>query len=120
MAKATNKALAKLTAAYPDAKVTTQAEFELGAGRPYDSLLCVFWGTGVGGGLAVATHCDLRLATPGSRFGYPIARTLGITAQTLRNHLHHINRKLRTHNRLEAVTPVAAVTQRAASLETPK
>ena len=31
----------------------------------------------VGGGLAVATHCDLRLATPGSRFGYPIARTLG-------------------------------------------
>ena len=33
-----------------------------------------------------------------------IARTLGITPQTLRNHLHHINQKLRTHNRLEAVT----------------
>ena len=33
-----------------------------------------------------------------------IARTLSISAQTLRNHLHHINRKLRTHNRLEAVT----------------
>jgi PAS domain S-box-containing protein len=33
-----------------------------------------------------------------------IARTLKISAQTLRNHLHHINRKLRTHNRLEAVT----------------
>lgn len=33
-----------------------------------------------------------------------IARTLDISAQTLRNHLHHINRKLRTHNRLEAVT----------------
>jgi enoyl-CoA hydratase/carnithine racemase len=31
----------------------------------------------VGGGLAVATHCDLRIATEGSRFGYPIARTLG-------------------------------------------
>jgi enoyl-CoA hydratase/carnithine racemase len=31
----------------------------------------------VGGGLAVATHCDLRIATAGSRFGYPIARTLG-------------------------------------------
>jgi enoyl-CoA hydratase/carnithine racemase len=31
----------------------------------------------VGGGLAVATHCDLRVATPSSRFGYPIARTLG-------------------------------------------
>ena len=34
-------------------------------------------GVCVGGGLAVAAHCDLRLATPGSRFGYPIARTLG-------------------------------------------
>lgn len=33
-----------------------------------------------------------------------IANRLGISAQTLRNHLHHINRKLRTHNRLEAVT----------------
>src|SRR4029079_8620040 len=33
-----------------------------------------------------------------------IARTLSISGQTLRNHLHHINRKLRTHNRLEAVT----------------
>jgi PAS domain S-box-containing protein len=33
-----------------------------------------------------------------------IARKLGITLQTLRNHLHHINRKLRTHTRLEAVT----------------
>lgn len=31
----------------------------------------------VGGGLAVATTCDLRVATPRSRFGYPIARTLG-------------------------------------------
>lgn len=34
-------------------------------------------GVCVGGGLAVATHCDLRIATAGSRFGYPIARTLG-------------------------------------------
>lgn len=34
-------------------------------------------GVCVGGGLAVATHCDLRICTPGSRFGYPIARTLG-------------------------------------------
>jgi PAS domain S-box-containing protein len=33
-----------------------------------------------------------------------IARELVISPQTLRNHLHHINRKLRTHNRLEAVT----------------
>jgi enoyl-CoA hydratase len=34
-------------------------------------------GVCVGGGLAVATSCDLRVATAGSRFGYPIARTLG-------------------------------------------
>jgi glucokinase len=34
-----------------DVSVATQAEFELGAGKPYDSLLGVFWGTGVGGGL---------------------------------------------------------------------
>lgn len=34
-------------------------------------------GVCVGGGLAVATHCDLRVATTASKFGYPIARTLG-------------------------------------------
>ena len=32
-----------------------------------------------------------------------VAHVLGISPQTLRNHLHHINQKLRTHNRLEAV-----------------
>jgi PAS domain S-box-containing protein len=32
-----------------------------------------------------------------------IARSLGITLQTLRNHLHHVNEKLGTHNRLQAV-----------------
>ena len=34
-----------------DVQVATDAEFELGAGKPYKSLLGVFWGTGVGGGL---------------------------------------------------------------------
>jgi glucokinase len=34
-----------------DVQVATNAEFELGAGRDYHSLLGVFWGTGVGGGL---------------------------------------------------------------------
>jgi PAS domain S-box-containing protein len=33
-----------------------------------------------------------------------ITRRLDISAQTLRNHLHRINKKLRTHSRLEAVT----------------
>lgn len=39
-------------------------------------------GVAVGGGLAVATYCDLRIATPHSRFGYPIARTLGNALST--------------------------------------
>jgi glucokinase len=34
-----------------DVQVATDAEFKLGAGRPYSSLLGVFWGTGVGAGL---------------------------------------------------------------------
>jgi glucokinase len=34
-----------------DVQVATEAEFRLGAGRPYKSLVGVFWGTGVGGGL---------------------------------------------------------------------
>jgi glucokinase len=34
-----------------DVQVATDAEFELGAGRAYDSLIGVFWGTGVGAGL---------------------------------------------------------------------
>jgi glucokinase len=34
-----------------DVQVATLAEFHLGAGKPYDSLLGVFWGTGVGGGI---------------------------------------------------------------------
>jgi glucokinase len=36
-----------------DVQVATDAEFKLGAGRPYDSLLGVFWGTGVGGGIVL-------------------------------------------------------------------
>jgi len=36
-----------------DVQVATDAEFKLGAGKPYDSLLGVFWGTGVGGGIVL-------------------------------------------------------------------
>ncbi|MFB3827129.1 MAG: PAS domain S-box protein [Bryobacteraceae bacterium] len=39
-----------------------------------------------------------------------VARDLGIGLQTLRNHLHRINQKLHTHNRLEAV--LAAIERR--------
>jgi glucokinase len=34
-----------------DVQVATEAEFELGAGKEFESLIGVFWGTGVGGGL---------------------------------------------------------------------
>lgn len=39
--------------------------------------VAVVQGWCVGGGLAIATTCDFRIATPGSKFGVPIARTLG-------------------------------------------
>jgi enoyl-CoA hydratase len=39
--------------------------------------LAVIEGWCVGGGLALATACDIRIATPESKFGVPIARTLG-------------------------------------------
>jgi enoyl-CoA hydratase len=39
--------------------------------------LAVVEGWAIGGGLAIASACDFRIATPGSRFGVPIARTLG-------------------------------------------
>jgi enoyl-CoA hydratase len=39
--------------------------------------LAVVEGWAVGAGLAIATACDVRIAREGSRFGVPIARTLG-------------------------------------------
>jgi glucokinase len=36
-----------------DVQVAIRAEHQLGAGRPYDSLLGVWWGTGVGGGVII-------------------------------------------------------------------
>lgn len=36
-----------------DVQVATEAEFHLGAGREFQSLIGVFWGTGVGGGLVL-------------------------------------------------------------------
>ncbi|MFL5898315.1 MAG: ROK family protein [Solirubrobacterales bacterium] len=36
-----------------DVQVATEAEFQLGAGKEFESLVGVFWGTGVGGGLVL-------------------------------------------------------------------
>jgi glucokinase len=53
LAAALEQALGTSVAVGHDVSVGTEAEFELGAGRPYSSLLGVFWGTGVGGGLVL-------------------------------------------------------------------
>ena len=39
--------------------------------------VAVIEGWAVGGGLAIATACDIRIATPAAKLGVPIARTLG-------------------------------------------
>ena len=48
----------------------------------------------VGGGLAIASACDLRIAHPGAKFGVPVARTLGncLSAATLSLLAHHFGR----------------------------
>ena len=51
LAKELGGALGTPVALGNDVQVATDAEFHLGAGRPYGSLIGVFWGTGVGGGL---------------------------------------------------------------------
>lgn len=67
--------------------------YELNVDRFIDSVerlrvpsIAVVEGYAVGGGLAIANACDIRIATPGSRFGVPIARTLGncLSAANLR------------------------------------
>jgi glucokinase len=53
LAKTLQDALGCPVALGNDVQVATDAEFELGAGKPYSSLLGVFWGTGVGGGIVL-------------------------------------------------------------------
>ena len=48
-----SKALGTRVALGNDVQVATDAEALLGAGKPYRSLLGVFWGTGVGGGIVL-------------------------------------------------------------------
>ncbi|MFG1426449.1 enoyl-CoA hydratase [Roseixanthobacter glucoisosaccharinicivorans] len=48
--------------------------------------IAVVEGLAVGGGMVISNVCDFRVATPGARFGIPIARTLGncLSAANLR------------------------------------
>jgi glucokinase len=59
-----------------DVQVAVAAEFELGAGRPYSSLLGVFWGTGVGGGLILEGKQWLGRGAAGE-FGHMVVRLGG-------------------------------------------
>ena len=49
--------------------------------RPLQELsiptIAVIEGFAIGGGLAIASSCDFRIATPEAKFGVPIAKTLG-------------------------------------------
>jgi len=51
LADALKKALGTTVRIGNDVQVATEAEFQLGAAREFSSLIGVFWGTGVGGGL---------------------------------------------------------------------
>jgi glucokinase len=53
LAKALKDALSAEVRLGNDVQVATEAEFHLGAGREFQSLIGVFWGTGVGGGLVL-------------------------------------------------------------------
>ncbi len=53
LADALAKALGAEVRVGNDVQVATEAEFHLGAGREFSSLIGVFWGTGVGGGLVL-------------------------------------------------------------------
>jgi glucokinase len=48
-----------------DVQVAVDAEFALGAGKPYSSILGVYWGTGVGGGLVLDGKPWLGLGAAG-------------------------------------------------------
>lgn len=71
--------------------------------------LAVVEGWAIGGGMALANACDFRLATPGARFGVPIARTLGncLSASNLRRLVATLGESLVKRMLLLAETPTA-------------
>src|SRR6201996_3906092 len=59
-----------------DVDLATDAEFEIGAAREFDTLLGVFWGTGVGGGVILEGHPWLGRGTAGE-IGHMVVRING-------------------------------------------
>jgi glucokinase len=71
-----SKALGARVALGNDVNVATTAEAKLGAGRPYSSMLGVFWGTGVGGGVVLDGRLWLGRASAGE-FGHMVVKIDG-------------------------------------------
>ncbi len=61
-----------------DVQVATEAEFHLGAGREFQSLIGVFWGTGVGGGLVLGGKPWLGRGAAGE-IGHMVVKRGGAT-----------------------------------------
>jgi glucokinase len=59
-----------------DVRVATDAEFRLGAGKPHRSVLGVFWGTGVGGGLILGGRTWLGRGSAGE-IGHTVVKMGG-------------------------------------------
>ena len=59
-----------------DVDLATDAEFQIGAAREYQTLLGVFWGTGVGGGLILDGHQWIGRGTAGE-IGHMVVRING-------------------------------------------
>jgi glucokinase len=59
-----------------DVQVATDAEFQLGAARDYSSVLGVFWGTGVGGGIVLDDRPWLGRGSAGE-IGHVVVRRNG-------------------------------------------
>src|SRR3954467_2488097 len=74
--KALEKELGTPVSLGNDVDLATDAEFQIGAAREYQTLLGVFWGTGVGGGLILDGHQWVGRGTAGE-IGHMVVRING-------------------------------------------
>ena len=103
LAQRLEEALGAKVALGNDVQVAVDAEFALGAARGQDSLLGVFWGTGVGGGLVLDGKPWLGRGA-GAEFGHMVVKRGGarcpcgrrgcVEAYAGRGAMEHVARKL--------------------------
>ena len=67
-----------------DVQVATEGEFRLGVGRPYNSLVGVFWGTGVGSGI-ILNHEPWQGRGAAGEFGHTVVKLNGARCTCGRN-----------------------------------